>query len=131
TTTATTESDTLSLHDALPILIEVPRNESLHLGRHFVLWIDRRHRAGIDAGATVDALVRIDVEHPVLSAAVDDAVHRADVDAGSVLEIDAGFGDDVGHIRVPNFTLAQGFRVARTRVKTRAQAGRHSATGPS
>src|SRR5205807_8033752 len=83
TTTATTESDTLSLHDALPILIEVPRNEPLHLGRHFVLWIDRRHRAGIDAGATVDALVRIDVEHPVLSAAVDDAVHRADVDAGS------------------------------------------------
>jgi len=46
------------------------------------------------AGAAVDALVGVDVEHPL---ALVDAVDRTFVDTSPVLEIDTGLGDDVGH----------------------------------
>src|SRR3712207_7385343 len=46
--TATTEIYTLSLHDALPILV---------LGEAGV------HRTCLDAGIAVDALLRVDVQH--------------------------------------------------------------------
>src|SRR5207244_3773579 len=72
-------------------VVEVPRDEPLQLGRHLVLGVDRRHRAGIDAGAAVDALIRVDDQQPVLGATVDDAVDGANVDAGPVLQVDAGF----------------------------------------
>src|SRR5206468_5649563 len=71
--------------------------ELLPLRRHVVLVEDRLDRADRLAGAAVDALVRVDVEHPV---ALVDAVDRAFLDAGLVLDVDARLGDDVGH-RVP------------------------------
>ena len=77
--------------------VEIPGDEPLQLGRHLVLGVDRRHRTGIDARAAVDALIGVDDQHPVLGAAVDDAVNRADIDARSVLQVDAGFSDDIRH----------------------------------
>src|ERR1035438_6297397 len=65
-------------------------------GGDILLGEDGVHRAGIDAGAAIDALVRIDVDHAVLVDLVD-AVDRAHLDARLVLEVDAGLGDDVGH----------------------------------
>src|SRR3954453_14417381 len=60
------------------------------------------HRACLDAGVAVDALLWIYVE--LLDAVVVrlvgrgvDAVHRAHLDARVVLGSDAGLGDDVGH----------------------------------
>src|SRR5450759_1931632 len=64
------------------------------LGRHVVLVVDRLDRAHRLAGATVDALLRMDVQHPV---ALVDAVHRTLVDTGPVLDVDTGQGDDVRH----------------------------------
>src|SRR3712207_7821256 len=46
------------------------------------------------ARTAVDALVGVDVHHPV---ALVDAVHRTLVDTGLVEDIDAGLGDHVGH----------------------------------
>src|SRR6266545_434061 len=71
--------------------------EVLPLGRDVVLVEDRLHRADGLAGAAVHALVGVDVEHAV---ALVDAVDRALLDAGLVLHVDAGLGDDVGHRRV-------------------------------
>src|SRR5207244_4222909 len=59
-------------------VVEIPGDEFLLLGGNLVLGIDRRDRAGVDAGAAVDALVRVDVEHAVLGSAVDDAVDWTD-----------------------------------------------------
>src|SRR6184192_1768496 len=78
-------------------VVEIPGNEPLHLGGHLVLGINRGYRTGIDAGSAIDALIRVDDQHPVLGAAVDDAVDGADIDTGPVLQVDAGFGDDIGH----------------------------------
>src|ERR1700682_4796984 len=63
---------------------------------HVLLGVDRVHRARVDARATVDALVGVDVYHAVLFGLVN-AINRADLDARLVLEVDAGLGDDVGH----------------------------------
>src|SRR4051812_10742910 len=60
-----------------------------------VLVEDRLDRAHRLAGAAVDALVGVDVEHPV---ALVDAVDGALVDARPVLEVDTGLRDDVGHL---------------------------------
>ena len=68
--------------------------ELLPLGRHVVVVEDGLHRADRLAGAAVHALVGVDVEHAV---ALVDAVDRAFLDAGIVLDVDAGLGDDVGH----------------------------------
>src|SRR2546428_2029346 len=89
-------------------VVEVPWDEPLQFGRNLVFWIDGGHRAGVDAGAAVDALVRIDVEHPVFATGIDDAIDRADINAGSVLQVDTGFRDDVSHFAGEKFTLAQG-----------------------
>src|SRR5207249_3954940 len=62
-----------------------------------VLGKDRGHGAGRLAGAAVDALVRVDIEHLVVVAVVVDAVHGADVDAGTVLCADAGLRNYVSH----------------------------------
>ena len=45
-------------------------------------------------GEAVDALLRVDDEDPVRLV---DAVHRADVHAGLVFDVDTGLGDDVRH----------------------------------
>src|SRR5699024_10549208 len=63
---------------------------------------DRLHGADGLAGAAVHALVGLDVEHPL---ALVDAVHRALVDAGTILHVDAGQGDDVGHGRTPSIAV--------------------------
>src|SRR4051794_18047610 len=67
----------------------------LPLLRGVVLVEDRLDGAHRLAGAAVDALVGVDVEHPL---ALVDAVDGALVDAGPVLEVDAGLRDDVGHL---------------------------------
>src|SRR5262245_47455771 len=64
--------------------------------------VDRGHRARGDAGAAVDALFRMDVEHREFGVlrfvlARVDAIHRADVHAGRVLGLDTGVSDDEGH----------------------------------
>src|SRR4029079_5868973 len=64
--------------------------------RHRVLGKDRGHRALGLAGAAVDALIGVDEVHRILVGGVD-AIDRADVDAGRVLDADARLGDDVGH----------------------------------
>ena len=63
-----------------------------------VLGEDRLDRTFGLARATVDALLRVDHEH---AADLVDAVDRADVDAGAVLHVDAGLGDDVCHELFP------------------------------
>src|SRR5579883_172043 len=74
------------------ILVGVPErvdlDEVLLIVGDIVLGEDRGHRAGRLAGAAVDALVRIDVQHLVLVAIVVDAVDGAHLDAGLVLGVD-------------------------------------------
>src|SRR5215469_1625880 len=67
----------------------------LPLGGQFVVDEDGLDRADGLAGAAVDALIRMDVEHRV---ALVDAIHRADLDAGLVLDVDAGFRDHIRHL---------------------------------
>src|SRR5215218_5718814 len=71
--------------------------EVLPLGGHVVLVEDGLDRADGLAGAAVHALVGVDVEHAV---ALVDAVDRTLLDARLVLHVNAGLGDDVGHLRV-------------------------------
>ena len=66
----------------------------LPLLRHVVLVVDGFHRADRLARTAVDALVGVDVEHPL---ALVDAVHGAFLDARLVKHINAGLRDDVGH----------------------------------
>ena len=76
--------------------------EERHVGRvvlaplfgQVVLVVDGLNRADRFAGAAVHTFVRVDVERPL---ALVDAVDRAFVDAGPVLDIDTGQRDDVGH----------------------------------
>src|SRR5215472_8026192 len=59
---------------------------------------DRLDGADRLAGAAVDALVGVDVEHPL---AFVDAVDRAFLDAALVLDVDARLGDHIRHWRLP------------------------------
>src|SRR6266849_9286047 len=72
----------------------VQRDEVLRLFRRLVLGEDRLHRAHRLAGPAVDTLVGVDEElvRPLI-----DAVHRADLDAGLVLDVDARLDDHVRH----------------------------------
>ena len=88
------------------IMIRVHRDEVLPLLGRFVEREDRLDRARRHAGAAVDALVRMNVEHlgrreVRLVLARMDAVDRADVHARRVLRADARFADDVGHRSPP------------------------------
>jgi hypothetical protein len=67
-------------------------------GRYCVLGEDRLNGTFGLARATVDTLFRVDYEH---AADLVDAVHGADVDTRSILHVNARFGDDVCHGRVP------------------------------
>src|SRR5215208_3751934 len=94
-------SDGLGL-SALLVVLHVDLDVLLPLVRQLVLREARVHGAGLDAGVTVDALLRVDVEllDLVVVGLVGgrvDAVHRSDLDAGIVFRVDAGFGDDVSH----------------------------------
>ncbi len=66
-----------------------------------VLGVDRVHGALGLAGAAVDALIRVDDEHPVGALVEVDAVDRTDRHAGLVQDVDARLGDDVGHSHPP------------------------------
>jgi hypothetical protein len=63
---------------------------------------DRCDRANRLARRTVDALVGVDVP---LANAVVDAIHRAFVDAASVMHVDAWFRDHVRHVVLLAFDL--------------------------
>ncbi len=73
---------------------------------------NRRHRTDRDAGATIDAFHRINVELwnvVECGAAVVigrillgmDAIHRTGIDAGGVFGPDAGLSNDIGHRPLP------------------------------
>jgi hypothetical protein len=72
----------------------VDLHERLPLRREGVLRKDRLDRAFRLAGTAVDALFGIDHEDP---SGFVDAVNGADVDAGTVFDVDARLGDDVRH----------------------------------
>src|SRR5690606_29382975 len=78
--------------------VDVRRVVVRPLLRQIVLVEDRLDGADRFARAAVHAFIRVDVEHAV---ALVDAVDRALVDAGPVLDIDAGLGDHVGHEAAP------------------------------
>ena len=87
------------LERSSPALGEVSRvdlGELLPLARQVFFREDRGDRAGIHAQSAIDAVGGIDVELRIGVLAVD-AIDWANVDAGLVLDVDAGFGDDVGH----------------------------------
>jgi hypothetical protein len=62
---------------------------------HVFLWEDCADRAGWDASAAVDALVRVNVE---LVVAFVDALDGANFDAGGIFGADAGLSNDVCHV---------------------------------
>src|SRR5207344_3446681 len=72
----------------------VDGRELLPLTGELLVREDRGDGADRHAGVAIHALIRLDVEHP---RALVDAVDRALVDARLVLDVDARFGDDVGH----------------------------------
>src|SRR6266540_5869103 len=76
----------------------VQLDEVLPVRRRLVFREDRLDGAHRLAGAAVDALIRVDVEHGL---ALVDAVDGADLDAGLVLHIDAGLSDDIRHYGLP------------------------------
>ncbi len=63
---------------------------------------DRVHRAFGDAGGAINAFLGVYINHLVAIIAMD-AVHRANVDAGLVLNANASFHDYVCHR--PSFSL--------------------------
>ena len=65
------------------------------LFRHFGFGKNGVGRTRRNAAAAIDALLRIDVEHFVVICPVD-AVHRADVDAARIHDVDARFRNDIG-----------------------------------
>jgi len=68
---------------------------------HIIFREDGVYRALRLAGTTVDALIWVD-EHGELEGAglwlrLVDALHRAHINTGLILSVDARFGNDVGH----------------------------------
>src|SRR5437588_3892657 len=87
----------------------------LTLVRVLVLREAGIHRAGLDAGVAIDALVGVDVEHldVVVVGLVRgrvNAVDRADLDTRVVLGPDAGFCDYVRHVLLETRTRAESAR---------------------
>src|SRR3954465_11061321 len=76
----------------------VDGHEGIPLLGERVLGEDRLDRALRLARAAVDALLRVDHEHPVRLV---DAIDRTDVDAGLVLDVDARLADHVRHAVAP------------------------------
>src|SRR5680860_280395 len=74
--------------------LDVGLVEVLPLLRCVVLVEDGLDRADRLAGATVDALVRVNVERALTLV---DAVDRAFLDTSLVLDVDTRLGDDISH----------------------------------
>src|SRR5712691_1099925 len=85
----------------------VQRDEVFRRFRRLVLGEDRLHRAHGLAGPAVDALVGMNEE---LVRSLVDAVHRANLDAGLVLDVDTRLDDHVRHGDLPLFRSASLFR---------------------
>src|ERR1035437_2316496 len=87
------------------VLVGVPEGVDLRvgdpLGGEGILGEDGVDRAFGFAGATVDALVRIDEQGAVCALIEVNAVDRADGHARLVHRVDAGLGDYVGHRASP------------------------------
>jgi hypothetical protein len=66
---------------------------------NIILVINSFDRTHWLARTTIDALIRLDIQH---SSAFVNAIHRAFFDAGLVLHIDARFSDHIGHELPPN-----------------------------
>src|SRR5215216_2699934 len=89
------------------VVLRVGLDEVLPFVGRFVERENRLDRAGRYAGAAIDALVRMDIEHLsrcelwlVLPRV--DAVDRADVHASRILRANAGFRNDVRQFRASN-----------------------------
>ena len=83
------------IHDIHALAVRcVDADERLPLVRQGVLREDRLDGALGLACAAVDALLRVDHEDP---SGLMDAVDRADIDAGAILDVDARLGDHVRH----------------------------------
>ena len=65
------------------------------IARHVFFWVDGTDRAGWDASAAIDALVRVNVE---LVVTLVNAFDGANFDAGGIFGSDAGLSDDVCHV---------------------------------
>src|SRR5262249_57132356 len=81
-------------------VLVVHRNVMLPLLGHVIFREDRGHRAGGLAGAAVDALLRMNVEHGCLFKCGFillrvNAVHGTCIHASGVLSSNAGFSNDV------------------------------------
>lgn len=94
------------------------------LFRKVVFIVDGFHRANRLAGATVDTLIRVDIEHPI---ALINAVNRALIYTGPIFNVDAGKSNYIGHdarLSSPanafSFIVTLGFR--RSRGKSTATA---------
>src|SRR5436305_5937087 len=101
------------------VVVGVHLGEPLPLVRELVLGEAGVHRAGLDAGVAVDALVGVDVEHldVVVVGLVRrrvDAVDRTDLDTRVVLGPDAGLCDYVRHVLLATRTRG---RSARTQAR--------------
>ena len=83
------------------ILLDVGR----HVRRDILFGEDGRDRALRLACAAVDAFVGVDVE---LVLTLVDAVHWTDIDAGPVLDPDAGLDDHVSHCRASSLDVPIG-----------------------
>lgn len=82
-----------------PLAIEVigvHPGEVMPLWRDFALGKDSIHRTCRDTGATVNALIGINVKHLVLVGPVN-TVHRANIDAGPIFYADARLCNHVCH----------------------------------
>src|SRR5215471_6080497 len=85
-----------------PIVVRVLPDVGGPSLRRLVEREDRFHRTGRHAGAAVDALVGMDVEHVGrgerrLVLARMDAVHRTDIHTRGILRPDTGLADDIRH----------------------------------
>jgi len=75
--------------------IGVDLNIFLPLLRNFILRKDRIHRTFRLAETAVDALIGMDIEHPL---PLIDAVYRTDFHACLILHINARFANDIRHL---------------------------------
>jgi hypothetical protein len=72
------------------------------LPRHIVFVIDSLNRADGFAGTTVNALIRLDIEHSVTFV---DAIDWALFNAGFILHIDTWLGNHIRHEQPPGLTV--------------------------
>src|SRR5205809_5358847 len=80
-----------------PKEVSVDRDPGLQFLGEAIIRMDRRDRTDGLAQSAIDAFVGLDVER---APALVDTIDRARVEAGLVLHVDAGIGDDVGHERL-------------------------------